>query len=346
MKIKHRLILKSFGFGTLATALTFNSPAYALTSEDIESAMKKYCIPPETTNCDPNHIAKYTKDGCICENDPGAIWNPATRECFKCKPGTYLKNQTDTECTDCPAGYKCAGGLAKPVLCPAGTYNTTTGNETCTICEAGYACAGGTNHTQCPAGKYNNGTGNTSCTTCEAGYACSGGSDHRQCPVGYYSPGGSKVSCAKCSDTTYGSWSASCGSSIRTVTTYCSQEGSSSSTSYPSYTTQSGNAGSCSSGYTCKNGSCQKNTPKKTCKLDRYFDCHGDGPSCTSDAGGCTCSLYINNRETGYYISTDQYYRPSYYFQDDYSSCKTALYVDGSKWGTISGNWTTNGDYS
>ena len=197
MKLRHKFIIKSFGFGTLATALTFHMPVYAdVTESEIETAMKKYCVPKGDTICNPNKLAKWNGEGCACE-DSGATWNPTTRECYNCAPGTYLKSMSDTSCTVCPAGYKCAGGATQPVICPAGSYNTSTGNSSCATCEAGWKCTGGTNHSQCAAGTYNTSAGRSSCDMCPSGYACSGGTNLSACVGKTWAPVGAS-SCRNC----------------------------------------------------------------------------------------------------------------------------------------------------
>ena len=218
MKIQHKLIIKSFGLGTLATVLSFNPPVYAIAPEDIENTMKKFCIPPEGSNCNPNHIAKYTKDGCVCENDPGAIWNPQTRECFKCQAGTYLNKPTDTTCTPCPAGTynpnRGSTSVSECIPCPPGSYNLDTGNYKCYPCEKGGYCTGGKNHTACPAGTYNPNTSSKSvseCIVCPAGtYSSNIGvtssSSCKPCPAGSYgnvSGAKSNNACIMCREEDY-----------------------------------------------------------------------------------------------------------------------------------------------
>ena len=189
---------------------TPNSSA-PITEEFFQQTMKKYCIPMTETNCNPNTIAKYDKktNKCVCST-PGAIWNTVTRECYLCTPGEYLKNQTDRQCSKCPAGYKCAGGATSPVKCPAGTYNTNTGNSTCTDCPTGHYCTGGNNLTNCPVGTYNPNTKQSalsSCISCPAGtYNPSIGqtssSACRACPAGQYQPNTRQSSCRACGNVT------------------------------------------------------------------------------------------------------------------------------------------------
>ncbi|MBO7643272.1 MAG: hypothetical protein J6S74_04040, partial [Alphaproteobacteria bacterium] len=63
-----------------------------------------------------------------------------------CKPGYYMTMQgsyygtptVGNDCTICPAGYKCPGGVSDKVLCPAGTYQASTGQSACSTLPAGY----------------------------------------------------------------------------------------------------------------------------------------------------------------------------------------------------------------
>ena len=86
------------------TGLSYNisAPAHAsITEAELQFALKKYCVPPssEKTTCDPNKLAKYDKkeNRCVC-TDPDGIWNPNTRECFKCQSGTYVNGYSCSPC--------------------------------------------------------------------------------------------------------------------------------------------------------------------------------------------------------------------------------------------------------
>jgi hypothetical protein len=144
---------------------------------------------------------------------------------FPCPPGSF-STATDLyqadQCSACPAGSYCLGGLtavsgtcsagyycpanssiATQVPCPAGTYRTTTGatrESDCLPCPAGRYCVAGTSTPAfCPAGRYTPDTGvelpgpprdatERTCRDCPAGYFCPSPSTVPQpCAAGTYS---------------------------------------------------------------------------------------------------------------------------------------------------------------
>lgn len=54
----------------------------------------------------------------------------------QCAAGTYLSGLS---CTQCSAGYSCAGSLWPPAACASGTYSTA-GASVCTTCPSGSFC--------------------------------------------------------------------------------------------------------------------------------------------------------------------------------------------------------------
>jgi len=104
-----------------------------------------------------------------------------------CPSGTYGEDlernlTSSTECTTCPARYRCLGG----------TTTTTIGD-----CVAGYYCEAGSSAAKpCSAGSYSNRTNLASdgeCSTCPAGYYCvgAGSAPSGDCSAGHYCPVGS-----------------------------------------------------------------------------------------------------------------------------------------------------------
>ena len=121
---------KGVVFSSSMKSSTPTETAYSVTEADLQKAMKKYCIPVDQFNCQTNKLAKWNSktQKCDCTED-GAIWNPDARVCYNCKPGEYLKNKTDQDCSPCPAGYKCAGRDNQPEICPA-NHRCPTGTAT------------------------------------------------------------------------------------------------------------------------------------------------------------------------------------------------------------------------
>ena len=95
-----------------------------------------------------------------------------------CPTGTY-SNASDlydpTQCTDCPPGSYCEGGLSFAVACPAGYYSSvskTVSADACSICPAGYSCAqGSATPLECGVGYYSD-TMASVCLICPVGHYC------------------------------------------------------------------------------------------------------------------------------------------------------------------------------
>ena len=92
-----------------------------------------------------------------------------------CLPGYYI-NETNGECTECPAGSYCSGGTELPKLCTGATYSDA-GASTCTSCPENYDA--------------NLASNKTSINQCQISVAedffikIAGDSVATQCPVGY-----------------------------------------------------------------------------------------------------------------------------------------------------------------
>lgn len=103
---------------------------------------------------------------------------------YPCPAGSF-STATDlvdaSQCTDCPAGSFCVGGLSFAVECPAGTYSSVLNTVSsqisgptphCTICPAGYFCEQGTvNPVQCGLGSYSDSNAQF-CSLCPSGSYC------------------------------------------------------------------------------------------------------------------------------------------------------------------------------
>ncbi|GBG24881.1 Sushi, von Willebrand factor type A, EGF and pentraxin domain-containing protein 1 [Hondaea fermentalgiana] len=144
---------------------------------------------------------------------------------YDCPRGSYTVSTSLTdvdECTPCPAGSYCEGGLGRigaigdvdghcspghycpastyepnQFPCPDGTYTASVSLESedqCTPCDLGHYCFdAATFPVPCPAGSYANETGESDdlCTTCPAGYECPEGTiDPIPCQPGNQSASG------------------------------------------------------------------------------------------------------------------------------------------------------------
>ena len=165
--------------------------AYSVTEADLQNAMKKYCIPVDQFNCQPNKLAKWNKttQKCDCVDTDG-IWNPNTRECFKCQNGTYVNGYTCTPCHSATySNWSASCGNAtrtKTTYCNGINSQSDTANAK-TITEKGnvggcpeyHSCQNGSCvRTGCPAGQYLSGN---SCITCPVGYYCPGDNTKQKC---------------------------------------------------------------------------------------------------------------------------------------------------------------------
>ena len=118
-----------------------------------------------------------------------------------CPSGAYF-DLTAQACTECPAGYVCAGGDASAEPCPGGYYNNATGQTACSECPLGtFASATGSSMcASCPAGSFGNATGQIACALCPAGaYTVMDGELSCQlCPEGSSAPSLGSTTCSEC----------------------------------------------------------------------------------------------------------------------------------------------------
>ncbi|CAG5113760.1 Oidioi.mRNA.OKI2018_I69.chr2.g7850.t1.cds [Oikopleura dioica] len=121
-----------------------------------------------------------------------------------CPPGTFTVGTGNTECTECPAGSRCAHGKKEDCLA---YYYSKKGQTICLPCPAGHQCSNNV-LTRCAPGTYSNML-ESACKNCEAGFYCpSDGTEMENeikviCPLGYYCDPGSPAP-KECPKGTYG----------------------------------------------------------------------------------------------------------------------------------------------
>ena len=223
--------------------------------------------------------------------DAHALQYPYLFVCQSCAAGTY-SDGTLEKCKECPAGQYSQGNAGSCSTCNAGTYSNKGANQ----------------------------TGSTGCNICSAGtYSTKGSSSCTRCPAGKYSGAGAS-SCSSCSSTSYGTWGGNCGTVTRSVTSYCTKAGSTSSTGNSSTTTESTTL-YCSGHSSCSastNGTCT------SCSKPSYSSWNstsGCGWSCNGGyyRSGNNCKLRIyayyktvnncaGNEQSGYFSVTEYDY--------------------------------------
>jgi hypothetical protein len=120
----------------------------------------------------------------------------------QCHGGTYY-NTTTQECTYCPLGHSCAGGLSSPKECNVlvGEYSDTTGAWNCKRTLGGYAPNGSSAYKLCPRDTYA-GKGASECLTCigaGAGLLSCDQNDTQTCLIGERNDNG----CVPCEKNTF-----------------------------------------------------------------------------------------------------------------------------------------------
>jgi len=121
-------------------------------------------------------------------------------ECLACPPGLWCQGAQTEPDGPCALGHFCPNGTSSATQfpCPAGTYGNGTDlvrQDDCTPCPEGSYCTGGLNYyVECPAGTYANVTGTSDvaeCVECPAGHYCIRGSiQPRQCGTGRHADAG------------------------------------------------------------------------------------------------------------------------------------------------------------
>ena len=213
-KLSHKINYQNAGLTTLALVLgmaqTANSAtkgvvfsssmkssaipetAYSVTEEDLQKAMKKYCIPVNQFNCQNNKLAKWNSktQKCDCTGDPNAVWYPEKREC-QCPAGYGYKNGL---CTACTGATYSTGETMVCTSCGVGVKTCDVNTGKVLSCASGYILKGNECKT-CPAGQYLSGN---ACTICPAGSYCPDGVNKYGCPNYTWSSAGASA-CNKCS---------------------------------------------------------------------------------------------------------------------------------------------------
>jgi hypothetical protein len=198
------------------------------------------CSSTEDITCTPCPAGSACPDGilinlCSAGTTFSVGGQSVCSSCSACLPGTWESYPCTTtnnrECSFCPPGYFCSGGLAIDLcangltfslgnqstctnceICSAGTYQTTscisTRNRVCSPCPPGFACPGGTTlldpmgSTACVSGvTFSVGLQSTctACTTCLAGtyenVSCTASRNRvcLPCPPGFACPGGTVI---------------------------------------------------------------------------------------------------------------------------------------------------------
>lgn len=116
---------------------------------------------------------------------PGTYWNPISRSCMRCAPGTFSDSERATSCKICPIGSitRSSGGRSC-IQCPPEKETFASGASFCRF-------KGG----PCPAGFHVTPLGD--CVSCPVGFRLLG--DRCViCPLGSVSPGGTVTACTLC----------------------------------------------------------------------------------------------------------------------------------------------------
>ena len=169
------------------------------------------------------HTCNYTNStSCNVSYTPTStitLTTQCTASTYTCSAKTYLK-AGDITCSNCPAGYACAGGSLTYsdtedkgiVKCSAGNY-AAANSTSCTACPGSMTSAAGSDaktdcKITCAAGKYLAASA-SACSDCPAGKYCAGGTYNYSdsaaqgitgnCNANTYSTGGaSAATCTAC----------------------------------------------------------------------------------------------------------------------------------------------------
>jgi len=248
------------------------------------------------TNCPPGSYTSTT-DQSSCTDCGDGEWaiegSTGCETCTTCNPGHYISeactNATDTQCSECDAGYYAGSSNEESCTeCTEGvnwSEDGATECETCTVCQPGHYITRNcttiidTQCTECLSGTYATDTDELECLTCaDETWSLAGASECETCTTcqpGFYASVDCTVNndrrCTECPAGTYSS---------TTDVSEC--------TACESGTTWSfAGASSCIDCVTCQPGfhvliDCDDDTPRvcKQCDYDTYTD--------TTNADSCT----------------------------------------------------------
>ena len=125
MNLKRNTLISLF-------VLSFSSNAFAVTKDELQKSLYKYCIPSNNSTCDEKYRPIYTGKKSVADNGYETLCGCNNNKySFLYYPASYVDGSGKTvenlnrECMECPTGYiadptnvtKC-----KEVLCPAGFY--------------------------------------------------------------------------------------------------------------------------------------------------------------------------------------------------------------------------------
>lgn len=158
-----------------------------------------YELMPKLGKCTAGH---YCPAGSATEKDcPAGKYQDLTQQssCKSCPAGYYCPISAMTTPTLCEAGFYCPASSSAHLSCPSGTYSSLTGRVRvgqCTTCPSGYYCTGGLSAPDglCSAGYY--------CLSGAVSPSPTEDAQGAKCPKGYYCPSGS-VSPIKCTPGKY-----------------------------------------------------------------------------------------------------------------------------------------------
>ena len=197
-----------------ATLNNFDAHCYAGYTAQVYTPSGRYRMPgsPLTTVCPTGYMcALGIKSPC-----GNGTFSPTEGQmiCTQCPSGRWTNLTSTNACDECPAGFACGDGTAKPIACdtngttycpprthgtrgyvtPRGRFSSTFRNEAI-MCEPGYECHRGITH-PCLPGRFANEMGSTKCDECEAGtYADANAMTACvRCKVGHSCPPGANFS--------------------------------------------------------------------------------------------------------------------------------------------------------
>ena len=114
MKLKIPIVVMMLAFGVSQTSM---ADVVSDITKALDTALKKYCVPPDEYNCNPQELATYTNGKCV-PNYPERVWVPSLRLAKELK---------------CPTGYRRV--FVSNGICPAGTRKVWIPSHKTTLCK-------------------------------------------------------------------------------------------------------------------------------------------------------------------------------------------------------------------